>query len=55
MKLCGDSDFEKLSKEYIKIYCSWGGHNEKGLMAIEDLIAYLSKMKDFNSGKRITV
>ncbi len=43
MKLCNDSDFQDLSQTYMKLYSSWGGFKEKGLMAINDLIEYLSK------------
>jgi hypothetical protein len=42
MKLCNDSDFEYLSQTYIKLYSSWGGFSERGLMTINDLIEYLS-------------
>jgi len=44
MKLCNDSDFEYLPQTYIKLYSSWGGFKERGLIAINDLIEYLSRM-----------
>jgi hypothetical protein len=44
MKLCNDIDFEWLSQKYKEIYVSWGGYEEKGLEAINDLIECLYKL-----------
>ncbi|MDR1198919.1 MAG: hypothetical protein LBK94_07930 [Prevotellaceae bacterium] len=43
MKLCNDPDFEDLSQKYKELYTSWGGCEEVGIKAINDLIEYLSR------------
>ena len=41
MKLCNDSDFGELTQKYKDLYSNWGGYEEKGINAINDLIEYI--------------